>query len=219
MNEKNFQSYTTKYFKEENKPKLQSFIKKYNFGQLITINKENLPVSTHLPFLIHKDEGDLGYLYSHLAISNPVHYQFEKKNKRDGVETILITFNGPHGYISPNYYPGKSDVPTWNYSTVHVYGHPFVITEDELVNELFKELVNVEESKMFEENEKWDISNVNEEDLKIMKNKIVWIGIKIEKLEGKFKLSQNKDKNTIEKVIVSLKDVNKDLSNFMNENN
>ncbi|SFF98638.1 FMN-binding negative transcriptional regulator [Neptunomonas qingdaonensis] len=87
------------------------FIDEFGFGVIVS---DSL-TGTHLPFVLHRDEGDNGVLYSHCAKANP-HWK-ELDNKE-----VLIIFSGPHSYISPSWYAQSPAVPTWNYAAVHAYG-------------------------------------------------------------------------------------------------
>ena len=79
--------------------------------------------ATQLPTVL-KDEGAYGVLNFHLARANP-HWKYLAE-----CNEALMIFQGPEGYITPNWYPSKAEhqkvVPTWNYAVVHAYGRPDV---------------------------------------------------------------------------------------------
>ena len=91
--------------------KLHDFVDRFNFGIVFTNSME----ATHLPFCIERSEGKLGTLYAHLSKANP------QSGNLDGQQT-LVTFSGPHAYISPTWLKTRPMVPTWNYSAVHAEG-------------------------------------------------------------------------------------------------
>jgi transcriptional regulator len=91
--------------------KLHDFIDEFNFGIIFTQSLE----ATHLPFYIHRNEGELGTLYAHLSKANPQSRSLDAKE-------ALITFSGPHAYISPTWLETRPMVPTWNYVAVHAKG-------------------------------------------------------------------------------------------------
>jgi transcriptional regulator len=93
--EEKYHLFSQKFNKVIDKNILFNFIKEYNFGELITNDKEGYIVSTHVPFLIEKENDEIT-LYCHLALANNIHYLFEK-GERKGIERLLLVFNGPHG--------------------------------------------------------------------------------------------------------------------------
>jgi len=101
---------------------------------------------------------------------------------------VLAIFHGPHSYISPSWYQTEIAVPTWNYATVHAYGVPTVIGEHERVVSLLRETVSAYESS-FER--PWPGNLPDEYRDKMMQN-IVAFEIPISRIEGKFKLGQNR---------------------------
>lgn len=90
---------------------LHDFITQHSFGCLISTPF----FCSHLPWLLQRDEGDHGVLYGHIARQNPHWQQLDKQQ-------VLITFSGPHAYISPRWYQTEKAVPTWNYAVAQVLG-------------------------------------------------------------------------------------------------
>src|SRR6218665_543935 len=105
--------YIPPYYREEDKNKLTGFMLAHNFANLISSNN-NVPVATHLPFVIEQ-RGEKLFLVSHMAKANPQWQNFADNE-------LLIIFQGPHAYISPQHYEKQQNVPTWNYIAVHAYG-------------------------------------------------------------------------------------------------
>jgi transcriptional regulator len=93
------------------KAHIHRFIEHYSFANLITPDLN----SSMVPLLLKTDEGQLGTLYGHLARSN-------KHTNTINNTPVLVMFNGPHSYISPNWYANKPAVPTWNYAHVQAKG-------------------------------------------------------------------------------------------------
>jgi transcriptional regulator len=102
--------YLPDHFSISDQDEVFSFLQANTFGQLISL-QDNRLTSSHLPFLIADDRK---YLHCHLARQNPQWRQLEGQQ-------ILVTFQGPHDYVSPSWYQ-TAGVPTWNYQAVHVYG-------------------------------------------------------------------------------------------------
>jgi transcriptional regulator len=198
--------YIPKHFEEKDKIKLLEFMRQYNFAVLVS-EKENLLAATHLPFIMEEKGGDI-LLRSHMAKANPQWRSFT-----DGKE-VLIIFSEPHSYISPSLYDHRRNVPTWNYIAVHAYGEPQIFNDGRETEMLLE--------SMFEEFEKSYKTQFVELDSdyknKLLKG-IVAFEIKVTRLEGKFKLSQNKTSGERERIIDSLKSqpdkVKSDLAKFM----
>ncbi len=128
--------YIPKNFLTTDQDEIIAFIKQYSFGTIITA-KANHPTATHLPFLISKRE-DKVILTSHFAKANP---QWEDLME----DQVLVIFNEPHAYISPKHYEKELNVPTWNYFSVHAYGHAnLIIKENQTFNVLEATIENYE---------------------------------------------------------------------------
>lgn len=103
-----------------NVEEIHSFIREFSFATLVS---SHLRVS-HLPMLLVAEEGELGTLYCHFAKANSHHRNIEG-------QAVLCVFNGPHSYISPYWYAGKPNVPTWNYAAVHATGQAEVLNQQQ----------------------------------------------------------------------------------------
>jgi transcriptional regulator len=115
--------YRPEHFRVENLDRMHALIRARPFASLVSNGSTGLCAS-HLPTVL-KDEGSYGVIECHLARANP-HW----KDVASGNEALMI-FQGPEGYITPNWYPSKAQhgkvVPTWNYAIVHAYGRPEVM--------------------------------------------------------------------------------------------
>lgn len=137
------------------------------------------PVATHLPLVV-KDEGDHGLLEGHFAKANP-HW------KALAGQRTLVIFSGPHSYVSPILYAEPLSVPTWNYIAVHAYGTLSLIEDDAGKDALLKRLIGVHEPAYAE---KW--TEMPEGFRRTMLAGIVGFQVPIARIEGKFKISQNR---------------------------
>jgi transcriptional regulator len=135
--------------------------------------------ATHLPLLV-KDEGEHGVLEGHFAKANPHWAQLAGRE-------VLVVFQGPHSYVSPSLYVEPLSVPTWNYIAIHASGILQLIDDDSGKNTLVEELVAVHEPAYLE---RWRA--MLEGYRRTMLAGIVGFRIPIRRLEGKFKLSQNR---------------------------
>src|SRR5262249_46348042 len=138
---------------------------------------------SHLPFMIRPADGVHGLLIAHMARANTQWHSLAT-----GAEALVI-FQGDHAYISPSWYQSHPSVPTWNYATVHVYGTPRIIDDYNRVVAILRALVEQNEGH-FET--QWRMDLPLDYERKMVKG-IVAFEIEITRLEGKFKLSQNRD--------------------------
>ena len=154
---------------------------------LVTHASQGL-LASHVPMLLNPDEGPCGTLYGHLARANP-HWQ----DLAQGTEALVI-FAGEQAYISPTFYPGKADhgkaVPTWNYLAVHAYGMAEVFDDAERLLALVSRLSDRHEANR---PAPWAVSDAPADYVDSMLKAIVGFRLPITRLQGKRKLSQNRD--------------------------
>jgi transcriptional regulator len=187
--------YIPKAFREDDILTLHTFMRTYSFATLIT-QHEGVPFATHLPFLLDTGRGPHGTLLAHMARANPQWHDF------NSAQEVLVIFQGPHAYISPSWYEVELSVPTWNYAAVHAYGFPRLIEEREELYTLLKTLIQTHEAH-FEK--PWPFQLPGDYLQKMMSG-IAGFEIEITRLEGKFKLSQNRSATERENVIASLQE-------------
>src|ERR1700730_19296260 len=106
--------YIPRRYEEKDVEKIHAFIRENSFAILVTV-MDGVPVATHIPLLLEKDEQGRDLLVGHISRGNEQRLSFVDKAK------VLAIFPGPHAYISPRWYT-QINVPTWNYISVHVYG-------------------------------------------------------------------------------------------------
>jgi transcriptional regulator len=149
------------------------------FGPQSTAESQAPLVATHLPLVV-KDEGEHGLIEGHFAIANR-HWQ-----SLAGRETMIV-FSGPHSYVSPTNYVEELSVPTWNYIAVHAYGTLTLVEDDPGKEALLAGLIQIHEPAYLE---KWRAMPDNFR--RSMLAGIVGFRIPISRIEGKFKISQNR---------------------------
>jgi transcriptional regulator len=174
----------------KDRDEIVAFMKQFSFGTIIT-SRDNLPIGTHLPFLVSIKEDKI-LLTSHFAKSNEQWKDIEK-NK------ILIILSEPHAYISPRNYDQVLNVPTWNYISVHAYGEGKIITETDKV---FKILESTIDNYEIDYEQQWN--NLPEEYKLEMSKGIVAFEVVVTDLQAKKKLSQNKTVSEQNNIINSL---------------
>lgn len=165
--------YQPAHFKVEDQSELLAFMDAHGFVTLVTA-PDGVPFATHLPMLVAQ-EGDKIYLRSHVARGNKQWQHF------DGRE-VLVIFQGPHALIDPAWYDSAPNVPTWNYTAVHAYGLPRVV-EGAATRQIAYGLVQKYTPNM---------QAIPEDAERRMLAGVVTFEIEVTRLEGKYKLSQNK---------------------------
>jgi len=158
---------------------LLELIRAHPLATLVSVH-EGQPQFTHLPLEVEADAGGLRLL-GHVAKPNP-HW----KSWADGAAVTAI-FHGPDGYVSPSWYSVREAVPTWNYAVVHAQGRISITHDSEAKERILKTLIDRHDAGY---RRQWD--ELGEEFREKMKRGIVGLGIAVERLHGKFKLSQNR---------------------------
>ena len=174
---------------------LRRVMRDQSFALLVT-TEDGAPFASHIPLLLDRDTGDQGRLLGHVAKANPQWRAF------DGKTEAMAVFWGPHAYISPNWYETETMVPTWNYVTVHAYGKPTVIDDPETVRQGQAQLVDTYES---DATGNWSMDVLPDDYLGKMLGAIVAFEMPIERLQGNFKLSQNRQPKDREGAIKGLR--------------
>ena len=176
--------YTPAHFSIKSREALHKIIVTNPLGALVTMTPEGLDAN-HIPFELDPDRG---VLTAHVARANPVWQQC-----KDGADALVI-FRGNQSYISPNWYPSKHEthrqVPTWNYEVVHAHGVLTVQDEERFVRGVVARLTRVHEAS---EPKPWKMTDSAPDYIDSMLKAIVGIEIAITRLEGKTKLSQNRE--------------------------
>jgi len=187
--------YIPAHFRENDIYALQQFIQKYSFGILVT-QHEGTPVANHLPFLLDAGRGSQGVLRAHMARGNA------QWRLLDEAKEVLVIFQGPHSYVSPSWYRDDvaESVPTWNYAAVHAYGRPRLIEDSKELLRILQESVAENEAQFAKP---WHLE-MPEESLQKKLRAIIGFEIEITRLEGKFKLSQNRSAADQQRVITAL---------------
>jgi transcriptional regulator len=186
--------YVPEAFAENDRATLLDLIRATEWGYLVGA-AEGVPFATHLPFLLEGDPG-AERLVAHMARANPHWQSFAE----DGREQLVI-FAGPHTYVSPRWYTSAKAVPTWNYVTVHVYGVPRVVDDPAAVYAAQKRLVDFNEAGA---EAPWRMEDVDAGYIEGMLRAIVSFEMPIARMEGKFKLSQNRKAEDRAGVIAAL---------------
>ncbi len=166
-------------FRNANTKTALAFAKSRGFG-VLTINGENGPLAAHIPFII-SDDGSKAMF--HLVRSNPI------ARKGDGAKALLAV-NGPHGYISPDWYGVDQQVPTWNYVAVHLRGRLNILPPEALEPHL-RQLSDHFEQQLLPKLV-WNFDKVSAENRNKMMRMLVAVEFEISETDSTWKLGQNK---------------------------
>jgi transcriptional regulator len=166
--------YVPKPFEQTDERALWDLIDAHAFGTLLTV-VDGVPFASHLPFLTQRDAG---LLHCHVARGNPQWQQLMSSPQ------ALAIFAGPHGYVSPTWYAQAGGLPTWSYAVVHAHGTAVILDDPEHKRRHVEDLAAKHERGRAQP---W-VPRYDERKLA----GIVGIEIRIGKLEGKFKLGQNR---------------------------
>jgi transcriptional regulator len=184
-------------FTETRPDVLIAHIERHDFGMLVTQGSQGL-IASQIPFLVEQRDGRL-LLLGHLARANP---QLEDL---DGAAEALAVFAGPHAYISPSWYQAGPSVPTWNYATVHAYGRARRIEDAEWLRQLVRRLSDRQEAREAAQGHMpWRMQDLPEPYVQSMLKGIVGVEIAVARLEGKFKLSQNRPAADRPRIVAAL---------------
>jgi transcriptional regulator len=178
--------YNPPAFREDDLARLHDHIAANGFATLITVG-EGGPIVSHLPLLIEREAGTRGTLVGHLARANP------QWRDSDLSKPALAVFLGLDAYVSPSWYPSKQKhgkvVPTWNYSVVHAGGMLEFFEEPERLAEVVQKLTERHEARFARP---WQVSDAPADFVQAQLRAIVGFRLRIDTLEGKMKLSQNR---------------------------
>jgi transcriptional regulator len=178
--------YNPPHFREDRLPVLHALIREHGLATLVTLGPDGLSAN-HIPMAVHGDDGPLGTLRGHVSRANPVWHRTAAD-----VEALAI-FQGPQAYVSPAWYPSKKEtgkvVPTWNYAVVHAHGPLRVIEDREWLRALVQRLTARYEG---DRPDPWRVTDAPADYVEGMLNGIVGLEIPIRRLEGKWKVSQNR---------------------------
>jgi transcriptional regulator len=177
--------YLPKQFQQQDAALLAQLIDENPFGVVVSV-RDGLPYGSHLPLLLERGRGSHGTLWGHMARANPQRAALD-------AQEVLVIFSGAHSYISPTWYQAAPHVPTWNYVAVHAYGKPREVSEPEEAARVLQQLAARFEPGAADENAKpWRYEELPEEFRARLLKEIAVFSIEMTRLEGKWKLGQNR---------------------------
>jgi len=201
--------YIPKANEEKRASVMRELMVAHPLATLVTLGASGL-FASHIPMVLEDDGSQFGVLQGHIARANA--------QWRDIVPTVdaLAIFAGHQHYISPNWYPGTKEhgkeVPTWNYAVVHAYGPLKVVADERWLLTFLNKLTNIHEAGS---PIPWKVSDAPEDFIKSLLNAIVGLELPIQRLEGKWKVSQNRTEEERKGVIEGLSKLNTPESRAM----
>jgi transcriptional regulator len=188
--------YIPKHFEEKDLAEAEKLIHEFGFGILVSV-KDRLPVASHIPMELEKNETGDWILKGHISRGNVVSKSFNSGDE------ILAIFLGPHSYVSPSWYTEKN-VPTWNYLAVHLYGKARMVEGEELI-EMLRKIMARYETAHAQNPLKYD--EVPDSVLIPDLRGLIGFEIKVERIQAASKLSQNRDEKSYDNIIEQLKEI------------
>jgi transcriptional regulator len=190
--------YTPAHFQEDRLPVLHDAIRCARLAALVTIGSDGLEAS-HVPIMLDALDGAFGSLHGHIARANP------QWRRHSATVPALAIFPGPEAYVSPSWYASKAEtgkvVPTWNYVAVHAGGTIEFYDDRARLLALVAKLTDLHEGRR---TEPWAVSDAPADYIEKQLQGIVGFKLVIARLEGKWKVSQNRSMADRQGVIAGL---------------
>jgi transcriptional regulator len=178
--------YQPPHFREDDLEVQHALMRAHPLGLLVTLGSTGL-VANPVPFVLDAAASPLGTLKAHLSRANPQWQDF------DPAQEALVVFQGPETYITPSWYAAKREhgkvVPTWNYAIVQAYGRLRVVDDPDWLRRQIAVLTDIHEAAR---PEPWTVGDAPAPFLAAHLKGIVGIEIEISRIEGKWKVSQNR---------------------------
>ena len=189
--------YQPQHFREDDSGVQHALIRAHPLGLLVTVGPSGLEAN-HIPFVL---DPSAGVLQGHLARPNPQWQDF------DPAREALVVFQGPEAYITPSWYAVKGEtgkvVPTWNYAVVQVHGRLRVVEDRDWLRAQIEALTRSQEDQR---EHGWQVSDAPAAYVEAQIKGIVGIEIAITRIEGKWKVSQNRPERDRAGVIAGLRE-------------
>ena len=174
--------YAPDYNQNKDRAEVLEFMRANKFAVVVTATGGE-PQASHLPMLIEERDGKL-VIVAHMAKNNP---QWEAFYAGIDAAEVLVVFHGAHAYVSPRWYEDKERVPTWNYAAVHAYGKVKAFHDGESKRAAVAKLVAHHDPQW-----KPDFEKLSPAYMEGMLGGIVAFEIPVDRIETRWKLSQNR---------------------------
>jgi transcriptional regulator len=203
--------YQPPHFREDRLDVQHALIEAHPLGLLVTNGSSGL-IANPIPFALDASASSLGTLRAHLSRANPQWKDF------DPAQEVLVVFQGVETYITPSWYEAKREhgkvVPTWNYAIVQAYGRMKTIDDPAWLLQQITAITDVQEASRAEP---WSVNDAPSDFLAGQLKGIVGIEIEITRIEGKWKVSQNRSEADRRGVAEGLRDMEAEAARHMAE--
>jgi transcriptional regulator len=193
--------YQPPHFREDRLEVQHDLIRAHPLGLVVTAGPGGL-MANAIPFLVDRAASEKGTLRGHFARANP------QLRELAAVEECLVVFQGPQAYISPSWYATKREtgkvVPTWNYVTVHAWGRPTIFDD---LGWLRRQIDDLTRSREEARAAPWHVSDAPEDFIASQAKGIVGVEIAIGRIEGKWKVSQNRPQDDRVGIVTGLREM------------
>lgn len=201
--------YLPKHFSQSEESKVKKLIEQNGFVTILSYPKNEKPYINHLPIIFSTKSGEDNILLGHMAKRNPQWTHFKENPE------CTIVVNGGHAYITPRWYKSGRDVPTWNYAVAHLHGKIELVEGFQSQIEVLNQLSNFYEKPS---PKPWEFELPDDLNNELaLTSAIISFKFKIEKVEAKFKLSQNRPPEDKAGVIEGLLERKDDMSRSVRE--
>jgi transcriptional regulator len=191
--------YLPAHFNEDRLGVLHELIERHPLASIVGMVDGEI-AANHVPLLLDRGRGEFGVLKGHVARANPMWRSLASGGG------LLVIFQGPQAYVSPNWYAGKAEhgkvVPTWNYAVVHARGQGRAIEDRAWLTQLLTDLTDIHEARQASP---WRVDDAPADYLDTMLEAIVGFEIPITRLSGKWKVSQNRSVDDRQGVVAGLR--------------
>ena len=189
--------YCPAHFEEQRPEVLQQLIADHPLATIVRVGPDGL-VADHVPVLHAPGADGHGHLMGHVARANPLW-------QTDPAQELLLVFQGPQTYISPNWYATKAEggkvVPTWNYAVVHVHATLTPVHEPDALMGILEQLTRQHEAT---QPHPWQVGDAPADFTHKLLEHIVGVRLEIRRMQGKWKVSQNQPEANRAKVASAL---------------
>lgn len=180
--------YQPPVFAETDPDALYRLIRENPFAVLVTCDRDRSVEANHIPMILQADEGADGVLRGHVSRANPLWRDY------DPTVDALAIFQGPHHYVTPSWYPSKAAhgrvVPTWNYAVVHARGPMTIVEDPARLRVHVRALTDAREAGR---TAPWKVGDAPAGFIEKQLQGIVGLELRIGRIEGKWKMSQNRE--------------------------
>lgn len=192
--------YQPRHFQHNDTAALHALMQAQPLATLVTLAQGGALEANHIPLHLSAEEGELGVLRGHIAKANPLW-----REHPEGAQALVI-FQGPQAYVSPAWYATKAEtgkvVPTWNYLAVHAWGALRVVRDAHWLMQQVQALTQQQEAAFAQP---WSVGDAPADYIDAMLRAVVGIEIRITRLQGKCKASQNQPEANRQGVIAGLR--------------